>query len=81
MYEKATKVLVIVVPIFAPITIGTACCKLILPEATTATIMAVFEQERVVGAEEIMLWTRSRMEGRKMIDLMREQKARPDTEG
>jgi hypothetical protein len=44
-------------------------------------IMAVFEQERVVGAEEIMLWTRSRMEGRKMIDLMREQKARPDTEG
>jgi len=44
-------------------------------------IMAVFEQERVVGAEEIMLWTRSRMEGRRMIDLMREQKARPDTEG
>jgi tetratricopeptide (TPR) repeat protein len=44
-------------------------------------IMVGFEQERVVGAEEIMLWTRSRMGGRKMIDLMREQKARPTTAG
>jgi hypothetical protein len=34
-----------------------------------------------MGAEEILLWTRSRMEGRKMIDLMREQKALSATDG
>ncbi len=45
------------------------------------SLIVPFEQERVMGAEEILLWTRSRMEGRKMIDLMREQKARSATDG
>ena len=30
-----------VVPIFAPKTMGTACCRVILPDATMATILAV----------------------------------------
>jgi tetratricopeptide (TPR) repeat protein len=45
------------------------------------SLIVPFEQERVMGAEEILLWTRSRMEGRKMIDLMREQKARSANDG